>query len=132
MKKPHLSTQGFTIIELLVFVLVLSIISVIALTNIRTLRAQNRDSIRKTDINAVYYQLESFYEKYSYYPENITSEILKGIDPESLKDSDDIGINQPGGKYTYKPLSCAETKCKSFQLTADLEREAPFLKKSLN
>lgn len=132
MKKLQNSFEGFTVIELLVFVLVLSIVAVVALTNIRTLRAQNRDMTRKTDINAVYYQLESFREKNGYYPEVLSTETLKGVDTESLKDSDDLAFNAEGGKYLYKPKNCSESKCKSFVLSSELEREAPFVKQSLN
>ena len=66
MRKLHTNSDGFTVIELLVFILVLSVIAVVALSNIRTIRAQNRDQASKTDINATYYQLESFHEKRSY------------------------------------------------------------------
>lgn len=132
MKKIHSQTDGFTIIELLVFILILGVIGVVALTNFRTVRAQNRDSTKKTDINAIFFQLESFREKNGYYPETIDQTILKGIDPESLKDTSGLAPNASGSTYTYKPTSCLETKCKSFTLSAMLEKEAPFVKESLS
>ena len=132
MKKLSQNTHGFTVIELLVVILVLSIVAVLAITNIRGLRAEKRDTISKTDINAVYYQLESFYEKNNYYPEQLSVDTLKGLDPESLKDDLGIAVNDLGGLYTYKPNGCSEAKCKSFELSARLEREAPYTKNSLN
>ena len=132
MKKLHTHSDGFTVIELLVFILILVTIGVLGLSNIRTVRSQNRDTASKTDINAVFYQLESFYEKNGYYPSTVDVAQLKGIDPESLKDNNKLGINQAGGAYTYKPLSCSESKCRSFELTTTLEKEAPFVKQSLN
>ena len=132
MKKLSTNSDGFTVIELLVFILVLIIISVIGVSNIRNLRAQNRDTVSKTDINAVHYQLESFYEKNGYYPEKIDVSTLKGIDPASLKDSDQRSFNEQSGNYTYKATSCTDGKCKSYSATAELEKEAPFTKDSLN
>lgn len=124
--------NGFTIIELLVFIVVLTGLAVLGISNIRTLRAENRDSTTKADINAVYYQLESFYEKNGHYPEALSTETLKGIDPESLKDKNGITVNQDGSLYTYRPINCAEAKCKRYDLTGQLEREAPYTKQSLN
>ena len=132
MKKLSKNNQGFTVIELLVFILVLAVLAVIGVTNIRSLRAENRDTSRKTDINAVYYQLESFYEKNGYYPEKIDAKTLAGIDPESLKDTDGKTINEEGGAYIYKPGSCTDAKCGRFELSVQLEREALYVKQSLN
>lgn len=132
MKKLTNHSEGFTAIELLVFILVLAIVAVVGISNIRSLRAQNRDTARKTDINAVYYQLESLYEKNNYYPEKLDTTTLAGIDPESLKDSEDQPFNSTTGAYTYKPSGCSDTKCKSYTISAELEKEAPFTKESLN
>lgn len=132
MKKLHIYSEGFTVIELLVFILVIVAIGVLGVSNIRTIRAQNRDSTAKTDINAVYYQLESFHEKNGYYPEKIDVVTLKGIDPVSLKDKNELDVNQAGSTYLYKPANCAEAKCKSFELSTELEKEARFVKESLN
>lgn len=132
MKKLHTHSDGFTVIELLVFILVIVAIGVLGLSNIRTIRAQNRDNAAKTDINAIYYQLESFHEKNGYYPEKIDATTLKGIDPASLKDKNDLEVNQAGSTYLYKPANCSEAKCKSFELSTELEKEARFVKESLN
>lgn len=125
-------TDGFTIIELLVFIAILTGLAVLGISNIRTLRAENRDATAKSDINAVYYQLESFHEKNGYYPETLSAESLKGIDPESLKDKNGVAVNEEGSLYTYRPISCSEAKCKRYDVTGQLEREAPYVKQSLN
>ncbi len=132
MKKRLLSVSGFTVIELLVFITVIVAIAVLGISNIRSLRAQNRDTTSKTDMNALYYQLESFYEKNGYYPEKVAAANLAGIDPASLKDKNNLEINAAGSTYSYKPANCNESKCKSFELSAQLEKEAPFIKQSLN
>lgn len=127
-----LNKQGFTAIELLVVILVLLVIAAVAVSNIRGLRADNRDEQRKTDINAMYYQLESFYEKNSYYPQEVNAETLKGIDPESLKDTNGVLVNVNGAQYSYKSKDCAKAQCKSYELSTTLEREATYTKLSLN
>jgi prepilin-type N-terminal cleavage/methylation domain-containing protein len=127
---PH--SDGFTIIELLVVIVVITGLAVLGMSNIRTLRAENRDSATKSDINAIYYQLESFHEKNSYYPESISEKTLAGIDPESLKDKNGIEINKEGSLYTYRPINCKESRCTRYDLTGQLEREAPYVKQSLN
>lgn len=132
MKKLRTNSQGFTVIELLVFILVLAGVAVVGIANVRSLRAENRDRTSKSDINAVYYQLEAFYEKNGYYPEKIDAEVLKGIDPESLKDNVGKAPSEDGGRYAYRPLNCTESKCKRFELSAQLEKEAPYVKQSLN
>lgn len=132
MKKTSLNTHGFTVIELLVFILVLVTVAVVAISNVRSMKAENRDATNKSDINAIYYQLESYYEKNGNYPEKIDAATLKGIDPESLKDDLGKSVNEEGGLYTYKPAGCADGKCKSFELAAQLEKESPYIKQSLN
>lgn len=131
MKTKQLSSSGFTIIELMVCIVVIAAISVLAMTNVRGARSENRDSQKKTDINAVYYQLEAFHEANGYYPKTIDTKILNGIDPDSLIDNNGKSINQAGGSYVYTSENCTDTKCKSYVLTAELEKEAPFERLSL-
>jgi len=132
MKKIHSNNLGFTVIELLVFIIVITAITLVAVSNIRDLRATNRDQASKIDINTIFYKLEVFFEKNGYYPETIDTKNLQGLELDNLKDKNNVQINQAGSAYTYKPAGCAEAKCKSFELKTLLEKEAPFIKQSLN
>ena len=132
MKKIQLNNLGFTIIELLVFIVVITAITLVAVSNIRDLRATNRDQASKIDVNTIFYKLEVFFEKNGYYPESIDTKILQGLEQDNLKDRNGIEINQTGSAYTYRPAGCAETRCRSFELKALLEKEAPLTKQSLN
>ena len=123
--------SGFTIIELLVFITVVLAITIIAASNIRDLRANNRDQESKIDVNATAYQLEVFHEKNNYYPEKIEAKTIPGLEEKSIKDRNNLTINELGSSYTYKPSGCSEGKCKNFELKANLEKEAPFVKQSL-
>lgn len=125
------SQAGFTIIELMVTIVIFSALAALALTNIRGIRAEKRDAQRKTDINAIYYQLESFHEVSGYYPEAVSAQNLKGIDPESLIDNTGKKVNEAGGLYTYRPTDCSEGKCESYKLSTELESEATYQKISL-
>jgi len=131
MKKNTSQQSGFTIIELIVSIVAISAISILTLTNIRGVRAEKRDDERKSDVNSMYYQLESFHETNGYYPQTFDVKTLKGVDPESLVDTGGNTINTAGSLYTYSPIDCAEKKCKSFELKATLEKEAPYIKLSL-
>lgn len=130
MKK--VSRSGFTIIELLVVITALTIVIVIAITNVRSIRAENRDENRKTDINALYYQLEALHERNGFYPQQLTETTLKGLNPDNLKDTNGVAIGEAASEYTYTPKGCNDTKCQSYTLEAQLEREADFIKESLN
>jgi type II secretory pathway pseudopilin PulG len=133
-KLSHTSThqsEGFTIIELLVFVAVIAAAGLFAIVNIRSVRSENRDSSQKTDVNTIVYQLESSYQKKNFYPKNIDATTLKGIDQDTLVDVNGIKINETSGSYVYKPLKCDGEKCQSYELIAKLEKEAPYVKKSL-
>lgn len=131
MKKNRVTQTGFTIIELMVAIVFLSALTALALINIRGIRAENRDTERKSDINAVFFQLETFHQANGYYPATFDIKTLKGIDPAALKDTVGRTFNEEGSEYRYRARDCNDTKCKSYELTADLEKEAPFTKQSL-
>lgn len=135
MKKSQLRSikkaAGFTIIELLVFVIVITAAGLFAVTNIRGARAQDRDSTRKIDINTLTYQLEKSYEDKKYYPEKLDGSTVKDIDEDTLTDSNGLKVNDPGSNYQYRPSDCKEAKCSGYTLTAQLEKEAPYIKESL-
>lgn len=126
-----LNQEGFTVIELLVAILVLVVIAAVAVANIRGLRADNRDEVRKSDINAIYYQLEAFHERNNYYPKSVSEETLKGIDPDSLTDTNGIVISDSASEYSYAPKDCKKDKCETYELSTELEREATYTKLSL-
>ncbi len=127
----HKQQSGFTIIELLVFIVVVTAVGFFALANIRSARAQNRDSDRKTAVNTLTYQLERSYETNRFYPKELSTTTLRDIDENSLKDVAGVKVNELGSEYIYKPADCEKEKCKSYKLTAQLEKEAPYTKESI-
>jgi Tfp pilus assembly protein PilE len=125
--------RGFTVLELLIVVVFLVIVGTIFFVQKRDLEVAQRDSQRKTAINALYYNLEEvYYPANKTYPQVLTADALKGLDPTLLKDPDDVMIGEESGTYRYEPKECSDGQCKSYELRADLEGEADFVRESRN
>jgi len=87
--------RGFTIVELIITITIMGILLVLGVVNLRGTQANARDDERKTDIEAIAMQLESYYTSgndasttFGRYPstsiignERVT---LRDIDPKSL------------------------------------------------
>lgn len=133
MHRSQQDTNGFTVLELIVAIVLLATIGTVFFIQERDLGASRRDEARKTAINAIYYNLEYvYYSANKAYPEHLTADGLKGLDPSKLKDPNDVAVGEEGSEYRYTPKDCAEGKCKSYELRADLEKEGDFTKNSLN
>lgn len=125
--------QGFTVFELIVAIVVLLVAGTFFYIQKRDVDIANRDAVRKTAINSMYYNLEDvYYIANKSYPEFITADKLKGVDPSVLKDPNGKAINTEGSDYTYNAKDCNEGNCRSYTLTANLENEADYTKTSRN
>lgn len=149
--KQH-QIRGFTVIELLVVIVLISAASILFFVQKNNLESANRDEKRKIAINAIYYNLEEvFYPANGHYPATINKEILSAVDPSLLTDTNGIepqqkidgdtlseeekvaieSTLQQSYEYRYEPTNCnTEGNCKSYTLTVALENEADYLKKS--
>lgn len=125
--------RGFTVLELIVAVVFLVAIGTVFLVQKRDLQIAERDSDRKTAINAIYYNLEDiYYAGNQSYPQSLTADQLKGLDPTMLKDPEGVAVGNSKSDYHYTAKDCKDGKCKSYELRAELEKEADFIKKSRN
>jgi Tfp pilus assembly protein PilE len=123
--------RGFTVLELMIAVVFLVAAGTIFYVQKRDLEVANRDSARKTSINAIYYNLEDIYFPANQgYPEHLTAELLKGLDPAQLKDPNGKTFGTQGSEYSYAPKDCNDGKCKSYTLNANMENEADYKKTS--
>jgi type IV pilus assembly protein PilA len=61
-------TQGFTIVELLIVIVVIGILALLVITTYSGIQAKARNSQRQSDIAALQTQLEAFYSQNGYYP----------------------------------------------------------------
>lgn len=125
--------RGFTVIELLAFVVLLVIIGVVFWTQKTAIETSARDDKRKTAINALYYGLEEvYYPTNKAYPKSLTSSTLSSVDPAQFKDPDGNELGASESDYRYEGKECTNEACKSYELRTKLENEADFVKDSRN
>lgn len=127
------SKRGFTVIELLIVMTVCIVASVVFFVQKNHVEIAARDETRKTSINAIYYALEEVtYKQDKSYPRTLSPEALPSIDPEHLKDTNGVSINESDSEYRYEPLNCEGDACKSYTLRTTLENEDDYVKTSRN
>ncbi len=123
--------RGFTILELVVVIFFASLLLILFFLQKLNLDAMHRDEQRKEAINAMYYALEEgFHAKNGYYPENISEENLKVMEPSLFTDPSGINLGQEDSDYTYEAANCTNGKCKEYTLKARLEKEDTYIKKN--
>ncbi len=131
--KPNSFKKAFTVPELLVVCAFASLLLVLFFIQKSNVDAMSRDEKRKTAINAMYYALEeSFYAQNKYYPEEISESVLTVIDPELFTDPNGLYINTDLSSYSYEATNCKDSKCKSYTLRAELEKEDSYIKRNRN
>ena len=127
------SKQGFTILEIIIVAAFASLLLILFFIQKSNIDAMNRDEQRKTAINAMYYALEeSYYKDHGYYPETISEENIKVIDPALWTDPLGFNLGDSLSSYSYTPANCNEGKCKEYTLKADLEKEDAYIKSNRN
>ncbi|MDO4507952.1 MAG: type II secretion system protein [Candidatus Saccharibacteria bacterium] len=120
---------GFTIIEIGIVAVFASLLLILFFVQKSNLDAMERDDKRKTAINAMYYALEeSFYKENGYYPETISEENIKVIDPALWTDPYGLNLGDSMSSYSYLPVNCNQGKCKEYILKAVLEKEDDYVK----
>ena len=123
--------SGFTIIELSIVIIFAGLLLILFFLQKVNTDAMHRDEQRKEAINAMYYALEEgFFTENGYYPESISEENLKVMDPQLFTDPDGINLGIEGSSYTYEPANCENGKCKEYTLRATLEKEDEYIKKN--
>ena len=123
--------RGFTIIELSVVIVFATLLVVLFFIQKINTDAMHRDEQRKEAINAMFYALEEgFYAQNGYYPEEISEENLKVMDPQLFTDPYGANLGTEGSSYTYEPANCENGKCKEYTLRAVLEKEDEYVKKN--
>lgn len=127
------STRGFTVIELLIVVAVLTAGSIIFFVQKSGIQTVARDDARKTSINAIYYSLEEVYFKaHQSYPRTVSSENLPSVDPNLFKDPSGVKIGENNSDFRYEPTNCTNDACKGYTLRTTLEKEDDFIKTNRN
>ena len=125
--------QGFTILEVVIVGVFVALALVLFFVQKGNIDAMERDEKRKIAINAMYYALEeSFYAENGYYPEMISEENIRVIDPALWTDPMGVNLGTEGSSYTYEAANCKDGKCKEYILKATLEKEDTHVKYNRN
>ncbi len=125
--------SGFTILELIIVAFFATLLFILFFVQKVNIDAMERDEDRKTAINAMYYALEEgFYAQNGYYPETISEDNIKMIDPAFWTDPLGVNMGDELSSLFYIPGNCEEGKCKSYVLKAVLEKEDIYIKNSRN
>ncbi len=111
---------GFTLVELLITMTVMTILLVLAVVNLRSNEANARDEERKTDVSNIAKQLESYYEAGTdtndpgVYPptadvntEAEVKAVLPDLNPKSLR-APDVADSSPMS-FTVATTNAAQT-----------------------
>ncbi len=125
--------KGFTVIEIIIVSCFATLLLTIFFIQKSNLDAMKRDENRKIAINAMYYALEeSFFTEHGYYPEFISEDNIKVIDPSLWTDPMGYNLGDPQGSYFYESANCQDGKCKEYILKAILEKEDTYTKYNRN
>jgi len=122
-------SRGFTVIELLIVVVLLSVASVLFFIQKNNVEVAGRDETRKSSINAMYYSLEEVYFKQNNsYPRTISTSNLPSVDPEAFKDPSGVKIGEAKSNFSYEATNCSADACKAYTLRTTLENEDDYIK----
>ena len=97
-----MNKRGFTIIELLIAITIMSILILLGVVNLSGAQANGRDSERKTDIETISRYLETYYSSGSGAVDDLnigvypTTTQLSGNESTILRDIDDRALKAPG------------------------------------
>jgi len=134
-------SQGFTIVELLIVIVVIGILALLVITTYSGIQQKARNAKRQTDVASLQTQLEGYHTDKGYYPSRTNmndatflTANMKGLDQNALQDPSNPTqsktlVAAPVAKsYAYAVTdstgaSCESdaTNCSQYTLTATFE-----------
>ncbi len=126
---PRDYRKGFTLIEILTVLFILSVLSLVVVTSLSAARMKSRDSARVSDIGALRLALEQYYDACGQYPNVITSLSYNAGCSGTTNFGSFLGQLKTdptnSGSYTYRYYAEAPagnlTKCLAYHIGARLE-----------
>ncbi len=125
--------RGFTLIELMVVISIISVLSSITIATMNVARTKARNSVRVSDVYQIRKALELFYYKNDKYPLTINELVTDSERFLSALPKDPVGNTD----YFYQAYEVTDTSlfnnghkctgveiCQGFHLSADLENPA--------
>lgn len=153
-------SEGFTIVELLIVIVVIAILATLVIVTFSGIQQKARDSQRQTDINALDSHVEAFYAENGAYPTATQiadatwrGKYMKGLDPAALVSPKGANLNDStkADAYSYKPTqddgttACTgtdvtttgdtpvvDTSCTKFTMSAPMEGSSTAYSKQSN
>ena len=123
-------SQGFTIVELLIVIVVIGILALLVITTYSGIQAKARNAKRQSDIASLQTQMEAFFSQNGYYPSNadmnsaswLTTNMKSLdqnalIDPSNTTQSKTLALTAAAKTYAYAPLNSAGTSCEATDTT---------------
>jgi type IV pilus assembly protein PilA len=111
-------SQGFTIVELLIVIVVIGILALLVLTTYNGIQQKARNTKRQTDIAALQTQIEAFYQQNGYYP-NLTDMNGAAWLTTNMKSLDQNALIDPSNATQSKTLlGAAAAKSYSYAAAA--------------
>ena len=110
-------SQGFTIVELLIVIVVIGILALLVITTYSGIQAKARNAKRQTDIQSLQTQLEAFFSQNGYYPSltDMNSSAWRTANMKSLDQNALIDPSNPTQSTTL--VNGAVAKSYSYQVT---------------
>lgn len=114
-------SRGFTAVEILVVISIVSVLASATLVNVSSSRANTRDKVRISHIGQMQNALSLYFVDNKIYPATLNSLIpnyISGIPPDPS-----------GGSYYYaaRDLDSSPSSCESYHLGALMERRPIFI-----
>jgi len=117
---PNSSKKGFTLIEILITVTIISVLSVTAVMVFRTSLSRGRDAERKSDLESIYVAFEDYYNDNGCYPPATTS-LFTSCGQSFRPYLDQVPCDPMSDEpYLYVPNT---NECTGYRLYASLERQ---------
>lgn len=125
-----MTKKGFTAIEIILVAIFLIAIGVVFYFQKLDLNDRFVDENRKTEINAIHFNLQHFHKQNGYYPREISEKNLTAIDPNAFSDPLGKKLGEEGAEYRYSATDCEGDKCQNYTLRTSLSKESDFIKSS--
>ncbi|MCA9329076.1 prepilin-type N-terminal cleavage/methylation domain-containing protein [Candidatus Saccharibacteria bacterium] len=149
MIKRNNNQAGFTIIELLIFIIIITILGLLIISSFSDFRQKERNQSRQKDIKALQVAIEGYYAQNGNYPTldelndpQWRTKNLKALEDDDYKDpqgtNSKLTANPENKIYSYNVKADDNTDCdnktkdcQKYTLTGTLEEADPFIKNNV-
>lgn len=142
--------SGFTIVELLIFIIIITVLGLLIVTSFSEFKQKDRNQSRQKDIKALQVAVEGYYAQNGKYPtlDELNNNEWRTKNVKALESDDFQDPQGANSKLTAEPTTdiysysakadddtaCDNTTkdCTKYTLTATLEGADPFIKNNIN